>query len=73
MIGVWIKTFYGVPSPRNETILTQGRFDNRNDTPYTFSFGLMSNPGALAKTGIRFSAFLYDPVAKNWPYVQFNF
>jgi hypothetical protein len=22
MIGVWIKTFYGVPSPRNETILT---------------------------------------------------
>lgn len=70
MIGFWIKAYHGVPTPRNETLLTQARYDNRNETPHAFSIGLMSNPSAAAKLGLRFSAFLYDPVNDNYKYVE---
>jgi hypothetical protein len=70
MVGFWIKSFAGVPSPRNETLLTQARYDNRNETPHTFSIGLMSNPSAMGKLGLRFSAFLYNPLTDKYQYVE---
>jgi hypothetical protein len=34
MMALWIKGFAGVPTPRNETLVTQARYDNRNETPH---------------------------------------
>ena len=70
MIAMWVKAFSGVPtSPsRNETLLTQARYDNRNDTPYQFSIGIMSNPTSQAKIGMRFSAFLYNETSLRYQY-----
>jgi hypothetical protein len=70
MIAFWIKAYHGVPTPRNETLLTQARYDNRNETPHAFSIGLMSNPSAAAKLGLRFSAFLYNATIDKYSYVE---
>ena len=59
MVALWIKGFSGVPTPRNETLLTQARYDNRNETPHQFSIGVASG-STPATIGIRFSAFLYN-------------
>lgn len=71
MIGLWVKAFAGVPPSRNETILTQARFDNRNETPHQFSIGLQTNPSATAKNGLRFSSFLYNTTTAKYQYVEF--
>ena len=73
MIALWIKSYHGVPSPRNETLLTQARYDNRNETPHAFSIGLMSNPSAMGKLGLRFSAFLYNATSDKYQYVEYYY
>ena len=69
-MALWIKSFHGIPTPRNETLLTQARYDNRNETPYQFSWGVMSNPSAPAKLGMRFSMFLYNSVTGYYQYQE---
>jgi hypothetical protein len=54
-------------------LLTQARYDNRNETPHSFSIGLMSNPSALGKLGLRFSAFLYNSVTDKYQYVEYYY
>ncbi len=73
MIAMWVKSFAGVPTPRNETLLTQARYDNRNETPHQFSIGLMSNPLAPAKLGMRFSTFLFNTTTNAYQYVEFYY
>lgn len=54
-------------------MLTQARYDNRNETPHAFSIGLMSNPSALGKLGLRFSAFLYNSTSDKYQYVEYYY
>lgn len=73
MMAVWIKAYQGVPTPRNETLLTQARYDNRNETPHAFAFGIFSNPTAAAKVGVRFTAFLFNDATQKYQYVEYNY